>query len=225
MRFDILLSILFELLEQGKVTAPALASKHQVSPRTIYRYVDRLAPFLPLHVLRGREGGIYLADSFRLPAQFLTQEEYLRLEQALVNAYGETAQAALLTAKRKLSACVRTSPAKFRVGEVWLLPEDSRLSAKLHALQTALQEKRTVRLRMADGAEFAAEPHLLLLQKEWYLVAFVLAKRSFQALPLSEIQGVLCTEESFRPRSFDADELSKNLSSMAYFSPQSPILY
>ncbi len=214
MRFDILLSILFELLEQGKVTAPTLASKHQVSPRTIYRYVDKLSLFLPLHVLRGREGGIYLADNFRLPASFLTREEYEQLELALVNAYSQTAQDALLRAKRKLLSCVAPpSPVKLRFGEVWLLPKDVELSAKLHALQTALQEKRVVRLLTSEGVELAAEPHLLLLQKEWYLIAFPLTERNFQVFPLHSLRGILCTQEHFRPRAFDADELLKNLPS------------
>ncbi len=103
MRFQILLSILCELLEKGKTTAPALAKKHQISVRTVYRYIDKLSPVLPLKVLRGREGGVFLDERFTLPSDFLTEEEYEGVEVALAQAYAATAEERYLSARRKLA--------------------------------------------------------------------------------------------------------------------------
>ena len=67
MKFVILLDILFELLSKRKVTATFLSEKFNISTRTVYRYVDTLSLCIPLYVKQGREGGIYLSDSYKLP--------------------------------------------------------------------------------------------------------------------------------------------------------------
>ncbi len=104
MRLDILLSILFELLERGKVTAPALANKHGVSVRTLYRYVRALSPYLPLRIARGRQGGVFLDDRFRLPCNFFSESEFSALSSALTLAYSQSGDEEYLRAKRKLNA-------------------------------------------------------------------------------------------------------------------------
>ncbi len=103
MRDDILLEILFQLFRREKVTATELAEKYSLSPRTVYRYLRRLSPLLPLEITRGRAGGVSLAKRCRLPAEYLTQEEYAATVEALSLAYSQTAEPRFLTAKRKLT--------------------------------------------------------------------------------------------------------------------------
>ena len=64
MKFGILLSILFDLLIKRKITASYIAEKHEISPRTVYRYIDALSLAVPIYVKRGRDGGFCISDNY-----------------------------------------------------------------------------------------------------------------------------------------------------------------
>ena len=113
MKFSILLSILFDLLAKRKVTAVYLAEKHEISTRTVYRYIDLLSLSVPVYVKRGRNGGICLADNYRLPVGFMTADEYTAALDALISAYEHDPDPRFLNAKRKLSAQVKTEKSHF----------------------------------------------------------------------------------------------------------------
>ena len=103
MKFENVLDMLFTLLKKRKVTASYFAKKYSVSLRTVYRYVAALQPFVPLTISRGRNGGICLHDSFKLPMNFMTNEEYLATIDALEIAYCQQPEERFLVAKEKLS--------------------------------------------------------------------------------------------------------------------------
>ena len=76
MKYALLLKILFDLLGKRKVTASYLSEKYDISPRTVYRYVEELAKVAPVYVKRGRDGGVSIADNYKLPMGFMTEKEY-----------------------------------------------------------------------------------------------------------------------------------------------------
>ncbi len=213
MHSDILLSIFFELLEKRRITAKELSQKHGVSPRTVYRYVDRLSEFLPLFILRGRTGGICLADNFKLPLGFFTAEEYAAAVDGLALAYEHIPTSALLSAKRKLGAQekrLRRQRIWTGTKEILFLPSDDDFAEKLRAARDCIKDKRLLKLLYRiDGkkVEYTVEPHALVLQKEWHLFSFCYLHRCFIAFPLQEIEGILRTRERFRPRRFDENEV------------------
>ncbi len=104
MKFYILSDILFELLLKRKVTAGYLAEKHEISIRTVYRYVDTLSTSVPVYVKRGRNGGIYISDSYKLPMGFMTESEYSTVIEALEIAYAQKPEERFLLAKEKISS-------------------------------------------------------------------------------------------------------------------------
>jgi hypothetical protein len=97
---------------ESSATPPALESpvsgnvnkKHDLSVRTVYRYVDTLSMSVPVYVKRGRSGGIYIADSYKLPMGFMTQAEYDAIIDALEIAYSQTPEERFLIAKEKISS-------------------------------------------------------------------------------------------------------------------------
>ena len=90
MKFSILLEMVFDLLAKRKVTAVYFAEKFDISVRTVYRYVDDLTlAGVPIQVVRGRDGGICISDSYKLPKGFMTKEEYESAIDALETMYSQ----------------------------------------------------------------------------------------------------------------------------------------
>ena len=209
MRIHILLSIVFELLEKGKLTAAYLSKKHNLSPRTIYRYIDALVPFIPLHVKRGRGGGVCLADNYRLPAGFMTKADYASLAEALTLAYAQTGDGKFLYAKRKFITRQNQESLptyiSAEIGEITLIPDEEHKEtfAILRILQECIREKKIAELLVTgEKSPKKTEPTSLLLCKgEWQVCAFCHVERTFITFPLSSIRGAKKTEEVFRPRS------------------------
>lgn len=79
-----LFKIVYYLLDKGKVTAPELAEKFEVSTRTIYRDIDALSGAgIPIYAETGRNGGIYLMNGFVLDKVVLSEEEKQEILTAL----------------------------------------------------------------------------------------------------------------------------------------------
>ena len=208
MHLEILLSIIFELLEKRRLTASYLAEKFSLSPRTIYRHVERLSKFMPLYIKRGRSGGICLAENYLLPSGFMTGIEYGAITDALERAYAQTGEYRFLSAKRKIAAQSKKeelpSYITAEIGEITLLPEKNGYAEfnLLKILQDNIREKRVTEL-LLKGEKFPrkTEPASLLLKNnEWHLITFCYLERNFLTLPLHSIRGAYTTEEIFRPR-------------------------
>lgn len=71
-----LFRILYYILEKGKVTAPELASKFEVSIRTIYRDIDTLSSVgIPIYATQGKGGGISILEGYILDKSLLNKNE------------------------------------------------------------------------------------------------------------------------------------------------------
>ena len=79
MKLERLIDILAILLQQEKVTAPALAELFEVSPRTIRRDVEALCQAgIPLVTTQGAGGGISILEGYRVDRTLLTAPERQR---------------------------------------------------------------------------------------------------------------------------------------------------
>ncbi|MEO1256113.1 MAG: YafY family protein [Bacteroidota bacterium] len=91
MRADRLLSIMLLLKVNNGMTAKTLATKLEVSTRTIYRDIDALSMAgIPVYTQRGENGGCFLDEGYRLTLQDLTRTE---LEALFVNGASDALQA------------------------------------------------------------------------------------------------------------------------------------
>ncbi len=71
-----LFQILYYILEHGRVTAPQLADKFEVSVRTIYRDIDWISSVgIPIYTTRGKGGGIEIDSTFIMNRAMLTPDE------------------------------------------------------------------------------------------------------------------------------------------------------
>ncbi|WP_405887208.1 YafY family protein [Streptomyces longwoodensis] len=187
MKSDRLLAILLLLQTRGRVPAPELAERLEVSVRTIYRDVEALsASGVPVYAERGRHGGIELLPGFRTDVTGLTADESRAL--FILAAEGAHAalglDAALGSALRKVMAAL---PAPHRpAAEVTsrrILVDATRWkggpqpAADLDTLQDAVFADRRLRLRYRhSGAReprtYTLDPYGLVAKAGvWYLVA------------------------------------------------------
>lgn len=71
MKENRLFKIVYFILEKGRVTAPELAEKFEVSVRTVYRDIDVISSAgIPIYVTAGRNGGIQILDNYVLDKAF-----------------------------------------------------------------------------------------------------------------------------------------------------------
>lgn len=187
MKSDRLLSILLLLQTRGRITAPELAARLEVSVRTIYRDIEALsATGVPVYAERGRHGGIELLAGFRTDVTGLTADESRAL--FILAAQGAHAalglDAALGSALRKVMAAL---PAPHRpAAEVTsrrILVDATRWkggtgkAVDLDVLQDAVFADRRLRLRYRHSGEpetrtYTVDPYGLVAKAGvWYLVA------------------------------------------------------
>ena len=220
MKFTILLEILFELLAKRKVTAPYLAEKYEISPRSVYRYIDQLSLTVPIYVKRGRDGGICISDSYKLPKGFMTKDEYQAAIEALETMYAQLPEQRFLEAKHKLSAQVKSETRDLAIsGEVGSILVDggtwgdsSAFSEKLRLLEKSIKECTVLEIeyhsRKSEKTQRKIEPHVLVFkQNVWYLYAFCYKQRAFRLFRVGRIFSALETEEIFTRRSFKREDI------------------
>lgn len=184
-RSDRLLATLLLLQTHGRLPAPEIARRLEVSTRTVQRDVEALSSAgVPVYCERGRRGGVALVEGYRTDVTGMTDEEVRAL--VALGASGESGALgpALASASRKLLAAL---PDARRAGidrarrrllvehQGWRrAPED--LPA-LPALDAALVADERVRLQYATGDAPTAtwrtvDPYGLVSKAgTWYLVA------------------------------------------------------
>ncbi|GAB7046877.1 helix-turn-helix transcriptional regulator [Catenuloplanes indicus] len=186
MRSDRLLSLLLLLQTHGRLPAPELARRLEVSVRTVLRDVEALsAAGIPVYTERGRHGGIALLAGFRTDVTGMTADEARALFVLLT---GDTHAALGLgaaagSALRKIMAAlpaphreaadlvarrIIVDPVRWRTGAS---------SVDLSTLQEAVFTDRRLRLRYRSGDASAPTDRVVdpygLVEKAgvWYLVA------------------------------------------------------
>jgi predicted DNA-binding transcriptional regulator YafY len=223
MKFTILLEILFDLLAKRKVTASYFAEKHEISVRTVYRYIDQLSLCVPVYIKRGRNGGICISDNYKLPVGFMTKEEYESAIDALETMYSQLPDERYLAAKRKLSAQIKTEMRDTSIaGEVGTIIVDGgtwgdtkAFSDKLKLFAESIEEKIVLEIeynaRQGEKSMRKIEPHTLVCkQAVWYLYAFCHKQRAFRLFRLGRVASVVKTDARFTRRAFKREDIPLN---------------
>ncbi|WP_405783351.1 YafY family transcriptional regulator [Streptomyces sp. NBC_01378] len=187
MKSDRLLSILLLLQTRGRVAAPELAERLEVSVRTIYRDIEALsASGVPVYAERGRHGGIALLPGYRTDVTGLTADEsralFILAAQGAHSALG--LDSAFRSALRKVMAALPEPhrPAA-ELTNRRILVEASRWrggplpAVDLGVLQEAVLAERRLRLRYRHSGTdtprtYTVDPYGLVSKAGvWYLVA------------------------------------------------------
>ncbi len=220
MRADRLLSILFLLQGNGRMTARSLAARLEVSERTIDRDMEALSMSgVPVWAERGRGGGWQLTDEYRTDLTGLTESELRSL--ALTTAPAVLGDLGLTDAADRAVMKLLAGLPEARRRQVetarrylhidprgWRRTDDA--APELAALDEALRTDRRIAMtyERADGSVVERRTNPLGLVANgsvWYLVAASEGEpRTYRA---SRIRAVELLDEPIeRPAGFDLPE-------------------
>lgn len=216
MKLDRLLGIVTILLQREKVAAPELAARFEVSRRTIYRDIDDICKAgIPIVTYRGSNGGISIAEGFKLDKSVLTLDE---LQSILT---GLKSLGSVTDTSRIEGLIAKLSPDK----EAVISLQDSILIDLASHYQTSLSHKISL-LKQAIAANKvtsfdyysqwgcshrAIEPYFIAFKwSAWYVFGRCRLRREFRLFKLNRLWNLALTGQSFQPEEISADSLALN---------------
>ncbi len=218
MKVQIMLRILFRLLRTRKANAAELARETDVSERSIYRYVEELSiAGVPIDIIRGRKGGICLPDTYRLPSNFFSKEEYAAAVNALSALYEQLPDEAVRGALEKLTRQEKADAHDLSLSGNILVDSGTwgdayGFSDTLKFLESATEARACVDMTYVDRegtvSRRTIEPHLLIYKQNiWYLYAWCRKRENFRLFRVGRIRGARDTGETFERRHFERADL------------------
>lgn len=210
--------ILFTLLQKRKVSARELAAKYDVSVRSIYRYVDEMTiSGIPVDVLRGQNGGIYISDAFKLPKGLFTKEEYNKAVEAMLAMNEQFSDPALSSAIGKLTSQMKPEQRDLSFAGNILVDsgawgDEHRFSEKLALLERAIEECEALEIdylsREGARTQRRIYPHLLVYKQNiWYVYAYCLLRKQFRLFKLGRMRTIIKTGERFEKMPFKREDV------------------
>ena len=211
MQNSILVGILSTLLAKKKVTAIELATKYEISVRTVMRDIDVINESgVPIVAYRGRNGGYGIIENYKLTSSFLTKEEYERIFSAL-----ETMPADKVTSsiRDKLTGLNTSSNTRLTQSDKVIIDTgfSSAFKNKFNVLQQAITDRIETHVsyidKFGDASERTIQP-LSFVYKDntWYVYSFCLTRNDFRFFKINRISGISLTENHFEPRHFLLNE-------------------
>ena len=202
-----LFQILYLLLEHKTLTAQTLASRLEVSVRTILRDVDALcAAKIPLCAIPGRGGGISLMEGYALDKALFSgaeQDELLFALQSL-SAVEHINTSAILP---KLNALFQKNAESWLEVDFSRWGRDAEDESQFALLKNALLQSRILGFRYfnsnGESKDCTVYPlRLCFKAKTWYLKGFCVERNAFRTYRIARIQNLRLTEKSFDPAAF-----------------------
>ena len=212
---------LIELLQvYRQLNADELASRLEVSPRTVRRYITGLQEMgIPVEAARGPAGGYRLRRGFKLPPLMLSNEEALVIIIGLLAAQrlglaasGSPVQGALAKLDRLLPEAQRAQVQAMQdFVSVGLSPvgRDHADAATILRLSTAARDRTAIRLTYRSAAgevtERMVDPYGVAFQSgHWYLVSWDHHRGAMRTFRLDRMLATEVMPVSFqRPDDFD----------------------
>jgi predicted DNA-binding transcriptional regulator YafY len=196
-----------------------LASRLEVSERTLRRDVDRLRVLgYPVDAVRGVAGGYQLQAGASLPPLLLEDDEAVAIAVGLRAAAGGMVEGIAETSVRALGKLVQVMPPRLRrqvdALQAYSVPVSfsggpSVDAGVLTSLAMACRDDERLRFdytpREGDPMRRHVEPHrLVTLGRRWYLVAYDLTRHDWRSFRVDRLSEPERTGARFRQRDLPA---------------------
>lgn len=223
MKYQIMVKMLMLLLQKRKVTAKEIAERYEISVRSVYRYIDELSVSgIPIDVMRGRYGGITIADTFKLPAGYFTREEYSSAINALRAFSAQVGDESAFSALEKLERQQKNDKRELAVcgniivdGGSW--GDAGKFSEKMAVCERAVNQSLALDIdyisRGGEHSRRIIDPHVLILKRNvWYVYAFCHTKQNFRTFKIGRIKQARFTGGTFEKIKIEKDDIPLDFS-------------
>lgn len=221
MKYQIMIKMLMLLTTRRKVTAGEIAERFDISVRSVYRYVDELnIAGVPLDIVRGRYGGIFIADTFKLPSGFFTRGEYAAVTNALTAMLSTMEDGDVLSALEKLKQQQKADKRELTVSGNIIIDGGSwadlgKFPQKMKVCEQAVRESMCLEIdyisREGEHSRRIIDPHVLIFkQNVWYIYAFCHTRQSFRTFKIGRIKGARITGRTFTKKEIKKEEIPLN---------------
>ncbi len=223
MKIDRLLGIITTLLQKGKVTAPYLAEKFEVSRRTILRDLDDICMAgIPIITTQGGDGGISIAEGYKLDKSVLTTGELQSIITGLRSMAGIEKPANIERLVQKLApGAAAPCDGKPCDGAVVSLRDSividlashykNDLSEKIGLIKDAINERHLIKFDYyyAKGKTHRRiEPYFIAFKwSAWYVFGYCTERQDFRVFKLNRLWELSVTDDGFAPREIPPDRL------------------
>ncbi len=206
MKIDRQLGIITILLQRSKVTAPELAAKFEVSRRTILRDIDDICMAgIPVATCQGGDGGIRIAEGYKLDKSVLTVDELNSIVAGLkgIGSVTDTSRT-----ERLINKLAPEKKGIVSMQDSILIDLASHyknsLSEKIGLIKNAIKDKKVISFDYYSpkGKERRSiEPCIITFKwTSWYVYGFCRVKGDFRLFKLNRLWKPCIGEESFEPR-------------------------
>lgn len=213
MKIERLIGIVMILLQQEKITAPELAKRFEVSRRTINRDIDDICRAgIPLITTQGHEGGISIADNYKVNKTFFTQEEL----QAVLTGLQGIDSVSKTPYSVKMSEKLSGKGSHIVADDVIIIDLASHyfesLSEKIARIKSAILERHIVSFQYfyKKGESIRhIEPYRLVFKwSSWYVFGYCLDREDFRLFKLNRLMGLRILDDTYMLRTLPKDALN-----------------
>ena len=204
MKIDRQMGIISHLVNKRKTTAKELSELFKVSTRTIMRDIDDLSlAGIPLYVMKGKNGGIFLMEDFQTDKPPLTQSEQLSIESGLKSRYQVLEDASTFNAILKLNATNTYSD--FEI-DLSLSQGNLEIRTLIFKLLKAIRGRVKIKFSYINSQGLVSqkncEPYRIVYKdRSWYMDAYDTDKARFSVFKVARISE-LTLSDTFSKRHF-----------------------
>lgn len=214
MKIDRLIGILSVLLQEEKVTAPALAEKFEVSRRTISRDIEDLCKAgIPISTSQGTGGGISIMEGYRMDRTLLTSKDMQMILAGLrsLDSVSGSHYYSQLMEKIKSGSSEYVSGSESILIDLSSWYKES-LSGKIELIQTAIEERKVISFHYyAPGGDSVREmePYYLIFKwSSWYVWGWCRLRDDYRMFKLNRMDQLIQTPVDVIKREVPMPDLS-----------------
>lgn len=231
MKTDRLIGILTVLLQKGKVTAPYLAEKFEVSRRTINRDVEDLCRAgIPLITLRGSGGGIAIAEGYRIDRTLFTPEELRAVLAGLAGLDSVRQDRRYRQIMDKFSpggdGAQPAAPLRIDLSSHYKATVAPKIAAIQRAIAACACLRFTYYSKHGERQVLLAPYSVVFQWSSWYVHGFDHDREDFRLFKLNRLWDLETTEQRFEARPVPREALDLNrcftgqIQAVVLFHPQ-----
>ena len=206
MQIDQLFEFVYILIDKKQVTAKEMSKRFDVSTRTIYRWVESLSVSgIPVYSLKGRGGGIAIAEKFAMDNTVLSEDERLAIVssvKALESLSGKSSSAVSPEKKAadKLSRLVANDTDWLEVDFAPWSPEGAEVRNLFGILRDSILKKRQISFDYftGDGRSEKRIVHpwkLIFRGQSWYLQGWCTTRKAERFFKLTRMRNLMMTSK------------------------------